>query len=51
MRRLYSSCAQKRDLDQGGIGLVVLHILSAGDRVDQIARFRERDVVIELVSR
>jgi hypothetical protein len=51
MLRRYASCAQERDLDEGGIGLVVLHVVSAGDRVHQIARIREREVMIELVCR
>src|SRR2546430_15049434 len=30
MLRRYASCAQERDLDEGGIGLVVLYVVSAG---------------------
>jgi hypothetical protein len=43
--------AQQSDLDQAGVGLLVLHVVSACDRVDEIARIGQREIVVELIGR
>jgi hypothetical protein len=43
--------AEKDNIDKSGIGFVVLHVVTARDRIDKIADIDQRPVVIELVGR
>jgi hypothetical protein len=43
--------AQKSDLDERGVRLIVLHVISACDGIDEIAYVRQREVTVKLVRR